>query len=130
MCAIDEDPLAPSPTTRSVIVYRFIEGDQDFNSFDNLAFHPKTGILYVIEDHPNGDIFPCLRDGADRDIKSDGCLKILSVKDSSAEPTGFIFDATGETAYLSIQHSDDNGLPLFDGYRTDDVIKITGFKVK
>ena len=31
-----------------------------------------------------GDVFACLPDGADRDIKSDGCVKILSVTDRSA----------------------------------------------
>lgn len=69
-------------------------------------------------------------DGADRDLKSDGCVKMLSVKDTTAEPTGFIFDPTGTVAYLSIQHSADAGMPLFDGYPTDDILKITGFKVR
>lgn len=128
LCAVDAVPLMAEPNTRSVLVSRFLEGDEDFNSFDNLDFQPHTGILYVIEDTENGDIFACLRDGADRDIKSDGCVKILSVKDSSAEPTGFIFDPTGTTAYLSIQHSADQNMTLFDGYPTDDVLKITGFK--
>jgi hypothetical protein len=127
MCAIDAEPLLASASDRTVLVVRFVQGDQDFNSFDNLAFQPKTGILYVIEDHDNGDIFACLPDGADRNLESDGCLKMLSVKDSSAEPTGFIFDPSGNTAYLSIQHSDDSNMPLLDGYRTDDVLKITGF---
>jgi len=108
---------------------RFIEGDPDFNSVDNIAFQPMTGNLYVIEDHPNGDIFACLPDGADRDIKTDGCVKILSVMDSSAEPTGFIFSADGKTAYLSIQHSNDDNMPLHDDYATDDILKITGFKI-
>lgn len=130
MCGIDAAPDTASPTQRTVLVYRFIEGDEDFNQPDNLAFQPKTGNLYVIEDNPNGDIFACLPDGADRDIKSDGCVKILSVKDSSAEPTGFIFDSTGKVAYLSIQHSDDTNMPLVDGYPTDDILKITGFDVK
>jgi hypothetical protein len=130
MCGIDAAPLVAAANSRTVLVYRFVEGDEDFNSFDNLAFQPKTGNLYVIEDHDNGDIFACLPDGADRDIKSDGCLKILSVKDSSAEPTGFVFDPSGTTAYLSIQHSDDAKMPLVDGYRTDDILKITGFKLR
>lgn len=133
MCAIDYEPLTATVADdedRLVTVNRFIEGDTDFNSFDNLAFQPKTGNLYVIEDHANGDIFACLPDGADRDIKSDGCIKILSVKDSSAEPTGFFFTDDGETAYISIQHSNDDNMPLFDDYPTDDVLKITGFKVK
>ncbi len=132
MCAVDSAPLEPLATGndgRTVIVNRFVEGDPDFNSHDNLAIQPITGIVYVIEDHPNGDVFACLPDGNDRDIKSDGCVKILSVKDSSAEPTGFEFDASGLTAYLAIQHSADGNMPLVDDYRTDDVIKISGFKI-
>jgi hypothetical protein len=130
MCGVDSAPLTAAANQRTVAVNRFIEGDGDVNSFDNLAFQPRTGNLYVIEDHDNGDIFACLPDGGDRDIKTDGCVKILSVKDSSAEPTGFIFDATGTTAYVSIQHSDDALMPQVDGYGTDDIIRITGFKVK
>ena len=127
MCGVDATPDLPSST---MIVNRLVEGDLDFNSFDNLDFQPVTGNVYVIEDHDNGDIFACLPDGADRDIKSDGCVKMLSVKDSSAEPTGFLFSEDGRTAYVSIQHSDDANMPLVDGYATDDVIKITGFRVK
>lgn len=130
VCGIDEDPNTASATSRTVLVYRLIEGDEDFNQPDNLEFQPKTGNVYVIEDHPNGDIWACLPDGADRDLKSDGCVKMLSVKDTTAEPTGFIFDPTGTVAYVSIQHSADDGMPLFDGYPTDDVLKITGFKLR
>jgi hypothetical protein len=130
VCGVDGAPLIADNTQRTVVVNRFVEGDTDFNSFDNLEFQPKTGNVYVIEDHGNGDIFACLPDGMDRDIKTDGCVKILSVKDSSAEPTGFLFDASGTTAYVSIQHSDDTNMPLLDDYRTDDVLKITGFKLK
>jgi hypothetical protein len=130
MCAVDTKPSEASATERAVVVNRFVEGDLDFNSFDNLAFQPKTGNLYVIEDHDNGDVFACLRDGADRDIESDGCVRVLSVKDSSAEPTGFLFAPDGCTAYLSIQHSDDGLMPLFDDYATDDVVEITGFEPK
>jgi hypothetical protein len=130
VCAVDAKPNEASATERAVVVNRFVEGDRDFNSFDNLAFQPKSGILYVIEDHANGDVFACLRDGDDRDIKTDGCVKMLSVKDSSAEPTGYIFAPDGCTAYVSIQHSDDGLMPLFDDYATDDVIKITGFELK
>lgn len=129
VCAVDSAPLTASATTRTVVVNRFVEGDTDFNSFDNLAFQPVTGNLYVIEDHPNGDIFACLPDGNDRDIKTDGCIKILSVRDSSAEPTGFLFSPDGTTAYLSIQHSDDTLVPSVDDYPTDDILIITGFQV-
>lgn len=129
VCAVDSAPLSAS-ASRTVVVNRFVEGDSDFNSFDNLAFQPVTGNLYVIEDHSNGDVFACLPDGADRDIKTDGCVKILSVKDSSAEPTGFLFTPDGKTAYVTVQHSDDSLMTTVDDYATDDIIKITGFKVK
>lgn len=132
MCAVDHEPATATVLgneDRLVTINRFIEGDEEFNSFDNLAFQPKTGNLYVIEDHPNGDIFACLPDGTDRDIKSDGCIKVLSVKDSSAEPSGFVFSNDGKTAYVSIQHSNDQDMPNFDDYPTDDVLKITGFSV-
>lgn len=130
VCGVDNEPLIADSARRTVVVNRLVEGDADFNSFDNLDFQPKTGNLYVIEDHSNGDIFACLPDGADRDIKADGCVKMLSVKDSSAEPTGFIFSADGSTAYVSIQHSNDTNMPKVDDYGTDDIIKISGFKVK
>jgi hypothetical protein len=129
LCAVDSAPLVADPAQRTVVVNRFVEGNPDMNQPDNFAFQPKTGNHYVIEDHPNGDIFACLPDGADRDIKTDGCVKILSVKDTSAEPTGFKFSADGRTAYLSIQHSNDGLMSNFDDYPTDDIIKITGFRI-
>jgi hypothetical protein len=133
---ITNDYLSPDGTERALTyVNRFVEGDERFNSFDNLAFQPATGNLYVIEDHSFGEIYACLPDGADRDIKSDGCVSVLSVIDPGAEPTGFIFDGTGEVAFYNIQHGqqppallDFSSNPV-DG-RTDDLIKITGFKVQ
>ncbi len=118
------------------VANRVLEGDADFNQADNLAFQPNTGNMYVVEDNPFGDIWACLPDGVDRDIKTDGCVKILSVRDSSAEPTGFIFTGDGKTAYVHIQHSSDTACATgadcakYDDYVTDDLIKITGFNVK
>jgi secreted PhoX family phosphatase len=113
-----------------VTVNRFVEGDADFNQPDNLAFQPGTRNIYVIEDNSHGDIWACLPDGADRDIKTDGCVKMLSVVDGSAEPTGFLFSGDGRTAYVSIQHSADPADDSMDvdGYGTDDVLMITGFR--
>jgi len=132
VCAVDRYPLLADSDTRSVVVNRFVEGDGDFSSVDNLAFQPKTGNLYAIEDHKNGDVWAMLPDGADRDLKTDGYVKILRVKDQSAEPTGFIFSADGRRAFVNIQHSADpaDGSMDRDGWGTDDLIKITGFKVK
>lgn len=130
VCGIDSAPLVADADQRTVAVNRFVEGDTELNQPDNFDFQPGTGVHYVIEDNPNGDIWACLPDGADRDIKSDGCVRVLSVVDQSAEPTGFIFTGDGRTAYVSIQHSnDDNAQDLnFDGYPTDDLLEITGFR--
>jgi hypothetical protein len=128
LCAVDPAPLLAEPGSRHVMVTRFLEGDGDFNSFDNLAFQPGSGNLYVVEDHDNGDVLACLPDGTDRDRRSDGCVRVASVRDSSAEPTGLIFTADGKTAYLVIQHSDDRHMPAVDGHPTDDVLKISGFR--
>ena len=57
--------------------------------------------MYVVEDHPFGDVWACLQDSADRDTKSDGCVKALSVRDSSAEPTGYTFTGDGKNCIPS-----------------------------
>ena len=133
MCAVDTDPTGiqtmndDGEYSFTTVTNRFVEGDPEMNSVDNLAFQPSTGNVYVIEDHSNGDVWACLPDGADRDIKSDGCVRMLSVKDSEAEPSGFMFSADGKTAYVNIQHSDDGNMPKYDDYKTDDLLIITGF---
>jgi secreted PhoX family phosphatase len=53
----------------------------------------------------------------------------LTILDPTAEPTGFAFSADGQTAYLSIQHSDDAVMPVVDNYPTDDILRITGFRI-
>jgi len=135
ICGVDSNPLLADNNTRSVIVNRFFEGDTRFNSVDNLAFQPRTGHLYVIEDHQYGEVFACLPDGNDRDIKTDGCIGVLSVIDPVAEPTGFMFDGSGKVAFVIVQHGEQpDSLLDFDSNpvngRTDDLIMITGFKIK
>ena len=102
-------------------------------SHDNLDFQPGTGNVYVIEDDTFGEIWACLPDGTDRDLRSDGCVSMLTINDPSAEPTGFIFDGTGKVAFYNVQHGqqpaallDTTSNPI-DG-TTDDLIKITGWK--
>jgi secreted PhoX family phosphatase len=152
MCAVDYAPVPLAPTIRfdkrsglgyladrknyaPARVTRLVEGDPRFNSFDNLAFQPHTGNLFILEDHPHGEVIACLPDGDDRDIKSDGCIAIASVVDPKAEPTGLIFDASGESAYLILQHGEQaTELLDFDSNpadgTTDDLIRIRGFEVK
>ncbi len=129
-CAIDSDITAATGETGQVVINRFVEGNPDLNQPDNLAFQPVTNNLYVIEDNSGGaDVWACLPDGADTDIKTDGCVKVLTLADTSAEPTGFIFTPDGKQAYVNIQHSADGNMPLVDDFRTDDLILVSGFDV-
>ena len=109
--------------------------------YDNVAFQPYTGNLVVLEDGPvnvarsNGttvlrgnDLWMCLPDGRDDDDLSDGCVRFASVRDTTAEPTGFIFYGSGEEALVSIQHrkvNDDAG----EGNHGA-IVKISGFKTR
>lgn len=125
----------PANAASAPLVHTFVEGDERRNSFDNVAIQPQTGNVYAIEDHRYGEIHACLPDGADQDLISDGCITIASVVDPNAEPTGFIFDASGKVAYMVVQHGEQpEALLDFDSNpttgRTDDLIKITGFKLK
>jgi len=116
-----------------VNVTRFIENDERMRSHDNLDFQPGTGNVYIIEDDTFGEIWACLPDGTDRDLRSDGCVSMLTINDPSAEPTGFIFDGTGKVAFYNVQHGQQPAALLditsnpIDG-TTDDLIKITGWK--
>jgi secreted PhoX family phosphatase len=122
-CGIDKDITAGPGATGQVVLNRFVEGNPDLNQPDNIEFQPGTGILYVIEDNAgDADIWACLPDGDDTDIKSDGCERLLTLADVSAEPTGFIFLPDGKSAIFNIQHSADALMPLFDDYTTDDLI--------
>ena len=87
--------------------------------YDNVAFQPHTGNLVVLEDGSvnsvtslsplqselrGNDLWICLPDGEDDDALTDGCVRFASMRDTSAEPTGFIFTGSGEEAYVNIQH--------------------------
>jgi hypothetical protein len=133
MCLID-DPVPALPGGASPLVERFIAGHTHLAMPDNVAFQPHTGNLVVLEDGEvevikedgttelrGNDIWMCLPDGADADVMSDGCVRIASLRDTDSEPTGFIFDASGENAYVNLQHRATGQGAL---------LKISGFKVK
>src|SRR5262249_38735418 len=73
------------------------------------------------------DLWICLPDGDDDDVLTDGCVRFASIRDTSAEPTGFKFLGSGEAAYVNIQHRAVN-----DGLGNTNhgaLVKISGFKV-
>lgn len=135
LCAT-ETVNAAAPTGTTPEVQPFVLGTPQMNQPDNLEFQPGTGIVYVIEDSPNldgttgvaGDVWACLRDGADDDTLSDGCVRVVSVTTLGAEPTGFAFDASGTKAYLIVQHSPENAAtPLLEG-TYDELLVVSGFR--
>jgi secreted PhoX family phosphatase len=146
MCLVENPPstFAPNPVTGTIpTVDRFLAGSEERGMFDNVAFQPHTGNLVVLEDNSvtsvkqlnptvtelrGNDLWICLPDGKDDDVQTDGCLRFASIRDTSAEPTGFIFTGSGESAYLNIQHRAANDA-LGPGNHGA-LIKITGFKVK
>jgi secreted PhoX family phosphatase len=141
MCLTELPPstAVPSPVTGTIpFVERFIAGGPQAGMFDNVAFQPLTGNLVVLEDGPTSivkspgvseprgnDLWICLPDGADDDNQSDGCVRFASLRDTSSEPTGFIFLASGEEAFVSLQHRDSD-----DTAGRGSLVRISGFKVR
>ena len=74
------------------------------------------------------DLWICLPDGDDDDALTDGCVRFASIRDTSAEPSGFIFLGSGEEAFVNIQHRAFNDAPGRTNHGA--LVKISGFKAK
>jgi secreted PhoX family phosphatase len=89
----------------------FVIGAADFAMMDNIAYQPGLGNWVINEDGDgpevgrNNDIWSCLPDGDDADDQSDGCAKVVTLNDLTAESTGGVFDQSGTHYYVSIQHN-------------------------
>jgi secreted PhoX family phosphatase len=143
MCLVEEPPSSavPAPPTGTIpSVQRFIPGTPQGQMYDNVAFQPHTGNLVVLEDGPvnvvtstqptvselrGNDLWVCLPDGADNDAQSDGCVRFASLRDTSSEPTGFIFLGSGEEAFVSLQHRS-----VDEDNNRGSLVKISGFKLR
>ena len=100
---------------------------QGINMPDNIAFQPRTGNAICTRtprrrSRPrttttSGTACPTEQD---QDLLSDGCIRIATLNDLTAEWTGGIFDASGKHFYVSIQHN-------ISGQAT--ILDITGWAV-
>jgi hypothetical protein len=114
ICITDGTIDQAKANTAKTEVQPFVFGgtSQGMNMPDNVAFQPRTNNLVVHEDAEttfesphNNDLWSCLPDGKDQDLLSDGCVRVATLNDLTAEWTGGIFDATGQHFYVSIQHN-------------------------
>jgi hypothetical protein len=146
MCLTENPPSTndPTPATGTIpTVERFVPGSEERAMYDNVAFQPHTGNLVILEDgsvnsvkstNPlvtelrGNDLWICLPDGKDDDAQTDGCVRFASIRDTSAEPTGFIFFGSGEEALVNIQHRSVNDQLGAGNHGA--LVKISGFKVK
>jgi secreted PhoX family phosphatase len=107
-------------------VQLLVEGSPGFAMPDNLDFQPGRENLVIHEDADTGyltshnnDLWDCLPDGGDENLLSDGCVRIATLNDLTAEWTGGIFSADGKHFYVSVQHN-------ISGFGV--ILDITGWK--
>lgn len=128
MICITDGALAASASGATVPeVTLLVQGNEEINMPDNIAYQPATGNWIVHEDGStvgaqggdrNNDLWSCLDDGADIDSLSDGCVRVATLNDLDAEWTGGFFDPSGKHFYVSVQHNS-------SGYGT--ILDITGW---
>ena len=146
MCLVENPPstAVPTPPTGTIpTVDRFVTGSEERGMFDNVAFQPHTGNLVVLEDGSverrhelkplttelrGNDLWICLPDGDDDDALTDGCVRFASIRDTSAEPTGFIFLGSGEEALR--EHPAPRRQRRLGNGNHGALVKISGFKVR
>ena len=126
ICVTDGTLAEATANTATPEVQYFVLGTWDFAMMDNIAYQPGRGNWVINEDgdgpeafRRNNDIWDCLDDGADVDTLSDGCIRVATLNDLTAESTGGIFDGDGDTYYVSIQHN-------VTGHGV--ILKITGWR--
>jgi secreted PhoX family phosphatase len=109
---ITDGTLAQSLTNAAVPeVQFFVIGSNDFAMMDNIAYQFGHGNWIIHEDGDgplvgrNNDLWSCLEDGDDADSLSDGCARVGTLNDLTAEWTGGVFDHYGTHFYVSVQHN-------------------------
>jgi secreted PhoX family phosphatase len=111
ICITDGTLAQARANTAVPAVQFFVLGTWDFAMMDNIAYEPVHGNYVINEDGDgadvgrNNDIWSCLEDGDDADDQSDGCVRVATLNDLTAESTGGLFDKTGTHYYVSIQHN-------------------------
>jgi len=118
------------------VVQPFVTGNPNLRMPDNVDFQPGTGILYILMDATtsaedptfgNDDVWACLPDGADSDVLSDGCVRVMTLKDGNAEFTGIQFLGDGKSFLIHLQHRTQDGRAV---PHTTDELLVSGLKIR
>ncbi len=133
---LEDVPAASQPTGRQPVVEPLVIGNEQLRMADNLDFQPGTGILYILQDattsaedpnRTNDAVWACLPDGSDPDVLSDGCVRVMNLRDGEAEFTGIEFLADGRSFLIHLQHRTQDGRAVPG---TTDQLLVTGFAVR
>ena len=134
---LEDVAAAGAATGRKPVVTPFVIGNPELRMPDNLDFQPGTGILYINMDATttssrtqpsrNDQVWACLPDGADTDTLSDGCVRVMNLKDGEAEFSGITFLADGKSFLIHLQHRTQAGRAVPG---TTDQLLVTGLVVK
>jgi secreted PhoX family phosphatase len=125
ICITDGTMAEAAANTAVPEVQFFQVGTPERQMVDNIAYQPGRGNWVLHEDADsentgkNNDLWDCLPDGGDDDQLSDGCIRIATLNDLTAEWTGGVFDASGKRFFVSIQHN-------VTGYGV--LLEVTGWK--
>jgi hypothetical protein len=112
-------------SSRSPVALKTVVLPREGIRFDSLAFAVRTKAFLLAHSDIGGSAELCLRDSEDPGSISDGCFEVARVLDSSARP-GAIETSNSGTVFLVLRGSDDAAMPLRQGFRTDDLLRIEG----
>jgi hypothetical protein len=112
ICLTDGTLAEATATTSRPEVQYLLMGNPEFAMPDKIAQQPGRGHWVIHEDGDtsylrphNDDLWDCLPDGSDADLLSDGCIRVGTLNDLTAEWTGGVFDGSGRHFYVSVQHN-------------------------
>jgi hypothetical protein len=111
ICITDGTLAAATLNTTTPELQFLVIGNPEFAMMDNIAYQPGRGNWIIHEDGDgpsvgrNNDLWACLDDGDDDDLLSDGCIRVGTLNDLTAEWTGGLFDASGTHFVVSVQHN-------------------------
>ncbi|HEV8636784.1 MAG TPA: alkaline phosphatase PhoX [Chloroflexota bacterium] len=112
ICITDGTLAEATANAATPEVQLLVVGSPAFAMPDNIAYQPDRGNWVIHEDADpthlaphNDDLWSCLPDGADADLLSDGCVRIATLNDLTAEWTGGVFDQSGKRFFVSVQHN-------------------------